>query len=241
MNPKRDIDLLNTELILKDLDTISNRINSIGSKSRFDKNLEAEMEHLKVLSKELNDSKLAIDVELPTDEETKLARKSLFLLTDKPVIYLINVEDDKAQKAIELVKIQIGNKDIITMDIQQESDLATMNEEDRKEFMRELGIQNTGLEKLTLEAYNLLGLISFFTEGPDEVRAWTIKRNSTAPIAGAAIHTDFLSKFIAADVCSYSDFIENGGWNKSKVMGKVRLEGKSYIVKDGDIMVFRHG
>lgn len=241
IDSKRDIDLINTELILKDLETIKNRMNSVGSKSRFDKNLEAEMKHLELLSEKLNDGTLAIDVELPTDEEILSARKSLFLLTDKPVIYLVNVEDERATEAIELVKSVVGNKDVIAMDIKQESELATMDDSERSEFMQELGLEQTGLQKLTKEAYKLLGLISYFTEGPDEVRAWTIRNGSKAPEAAAAIHTDFQKKFIAADVCAYEDFVANDGWNKSKEVGKVRLEGKEYVVKDGDIMVFRHG
>ena len=241
IDPKRDIELINTELILKDLDTIKNRIASIQSKARFDKNLELELAHLEILNNKLNDGILAIDVDQPSDEEIFLARKSLFLLTDKPVIYLINVEDERADESIALVKQIVGSKNVVAMDIAQESDLSSMGDSDRAEFMEELGIDQTGLEKLTKEAYKLLGLISFFTEGPTEVRAWTIRNGAKAPEAGAAIHTDFQKKFIAADVCAFSDFETAGGWNKSKEIGKVRLEGKEYVVQDGDIMVFRHG
>jgi GTP-binding protein YchF len=241
IDPKRDIELINTELILKDLDTIKNRIAAIQSKSRFDKNLELELSHLERLNNNLNDGVLAIDVEKPTDEEILLARKSLFLLTDKPVIYLINVEDERANQAIDLIKEVVGSKNIVAMDIAQESDLSSMDEVDRTEFMKELAISETGLQKLTKEAYSLLGLISFFTEGPTEVRAWTIRKGAKAPEAGAAIHTDFQKKFIAADVCAFDDFEALGGWNKAKEVGKVRLEGKEYLVQDGDIMVFRHG
>lgn len=241
IDPKRDIELINTELILKDLDTIKNRTASIQSKSRFDKNLEAELAHLELLNNKLNDGVLAMDVDQPADDETILARKSLFLLTDKPVIYLVNVEDDRATEVSNVIKTIVGSKNVLTMDIQQESDLSTMEETERSEFMKELGVEETGLQKLTKEAYKLLGLISFFTEGPEEVRAWTIRNGAKAPEAGAAIHTDFQKKFIAADVCAYEDFNNSGGWNKAKEAGKLRLEGKEYVVKDGDIMVFRHG
>lgn len=241
VDPKRDIELINTELILKDLDTLNNRLNNIKSKARFDKKLELEANHLEKLISELNEGKLAVDVELPKDEDTLIARKSLFLITDKPVIYLVNVEDEKAEEAVKLVQSIVGDKLVLNMDIKQEFDLASMTDEERIEFMQELGIEQTGLDKLTTEAYNLLGLISFFTEGPTEVRAWTIKKGSKAPVAGAAIHTDFQAKFIACDVCSYDDFVNAGGWNKAKEIGKVRLEGREYVVSDGDIMIFRHG
>lgn len=241
VDPRRDIELINTELILKDLDTIKNRVASIQSKARFDKNLELELAHLEMLTSKLNDGILALDVEKPTDEEIALARRSLFLLTDKPVIYLINVEDERSTEVVNLVKEIVGSKNVVAMDIAQESDLSSMEDSERAEFMNELGINETGLEKLTREAYRLLGLISFFTEGPEEVRAWTIRMGAKAPEAGAAIHTDFQKKFIAADVCAFSDFENVGGWNKAKEVGKVRLEGKEYVVQDGDIMVFRHG
>lgn len=241
IDSKRDLQLINYELILKDLDTIKNRINSIQSKSRFEKSLAAELVHLEHLNEKLNEGVLAVDVDQPIDDDAKLARKSLFLLTDKPVIYLLNVEDDRAEDVKKDLAELVGNKNIITMDIQQEFELASMSDDERVEFMNDLGLKETGLELLTREAYSLLGLISFFTEGPEEVRAWTIKNGSKAPEAGAAIHTDFQKKFIAADVCGYEDFISAGGWNQAKEIGKVRLEGKEYVVKDGDIMVFRHG
>jgi GTP-binding protein YchF len=241
IDPKRDIELINTELILKDLETLNNRINGIKSRARFDKKLEEELSHLELLLENLNNGLLAIDIEQPKDIDLQIARKSLFLLTDKPVVYLVNVEDERSTEVIEKIKTIVGDKTIISIDVLTEADLATMDEADRKEFMKELRISETGLEKLTREAYKLLGLISFFTEGPEEVKAWTIKNGSKAPEAGAAIHTDFQKKFIAADVCAYTDFIAANSWNKAKEIGKVRLEGKEYIVKDGDIMVFRHG
>lgn len=241
VNPTRDIDLINTELILRDIETVNNRIKSIESRARFEKNLEEERNHLIPLLDHLNNGKLAIDFLKPVNEECAKSRKALFLLTDKPVIYLLNVEDHRAFEVKESLKEIVGGKRIISIDVQQEADLMLMSEEERDEFKKELGISQTGIELLTSEAYSILGLISFFTEGPTEVRAWTIEKNSTAPVAGSAIHTDFQKKFIAVDVCEYSDFVQYGGWNKCKEAGKVRLEGRDYIVKDGDIIVFRHG
>lgn len=240
VDPKRDIELINTELILKDLDTIQVRINAIKSRARFDKDIADQLEHFEILQKHLSDGKLAVDLEKPANENVVIERRSLFLLTDKPVIYLVNVNDEAAAEATKIIRDAVGDKPIITMDVKTESDLASMDDETRTEFMKELGIEETGLERLTREAYRLLGLISFFTEGKEEVRAWTIKKGFKAPEAAAAIHTDFQKNFIAAEVCAYEDYITCGGWNDAKTKGKVRLEGKTYIVQDGDIMVIKH-
>ncbi|MEO6728902.1 MAG: redox-regulated ATPase YchF [Candidatus Dojkabacteria bacterium] len=238
VDPKRDIELVQTELGLKDIDTVTSRVNGIRSRARFDKDLLAELAHLELLLKHLEEGKLAFDFEKPKDEEVIMARKSLFLLTDKPVIYLVNSDD---QKSAELIKDIVGNKTVIVMDVKTESELAGFDDADRLEFMKEFGLDETGLDRLTRAAYETLGLISYFTEGPEEVRAWTVLKDSKAPEAAAAIHTDFQKKFIACDVCYYQDFLDAGSWNKAKEVGKVRLEGKEYIVKDGDIMIFRHG
>jgi GTP-binding protein YchF len=238
IDPTRDIELINTELILKDMETVANRLMGIGSKAKFDKVLGALAEHLKELTAHLESGKLGKDFPLPEDEDVMKERKGLFLITDKPVIFLVN---STKEADLERIKEVLKDQRYISMDIRTEYELATMNEEDRQMFMQELGIAETGLDRLTREAYDLLGLISFFTEGPEEVRAWTIEKGSKAPVAAAAIHTDFQKKFIACDVCYYQDYLDNNGWNNCKTVGKVRLEGKDYIVKDGDIIVFRHG
>ncbi|MEP7103229.1 MAG: redox-regulated ATPase YchF [Candidatus Dojkabacteria bacterium] len=238
VDPRRDIELIQTELALKDIDTVTTRVTSIRSRARFDKLLLAELEHLELLQKHLEGGKLAFDFEKPKDDEVINARKSLFLLSDKPVIYLVNSEDPKSA---DLIKDIVGNKTVIVMDVKTESELAALNDEDRAIFMKEFGLEETGLDRLTNAAYDTLGLMSFFTEGPEEVRAWTILKGSKAPEAGAAIHTDFQKKFIACDVCYYQDFLDAGSWNKAKELGKVGLEGKEYVVRDGDIMIFRHG
>ncbi len=238
INPTRDIELINTELILKDLETIANRQMGIGSKAKFDKVLGALSVHLEELSKHLESGKLGKDFPLPDDEDVMKERKGLFLITDKPVIFLVNATKDADMAPLKEI---LENQNYITMDIKTEYDLATMEEDDRKMFMTELGLEETGLESLTRAAYDLLGLISYFTEGPEEVRAWTIEKGWKAPMAGTAIHTDFLKKFIACDVCYFQDYLDNNGWNNCKTVGKVRLEGKDYVVKDGDIVVFRHG
>jgi GTP-binding protein YchF len=238
LDTKRDIELINTELVLKDIDTVTNRVNSIKSRARFEKGLAEELTHLEGLLKHIEAGNLAIDFEAPSEEEVLNARKSLFLITDKPVIYLVNTDDPSSIDEIQKV---VGNKKVIAMDVKIESELAGMDDSDRAEFMKDFGFEETGLERLTRAAYELLGLISFFTEGPEEVRAWTIKKDSKAPVAGAAIHTDFQKKFIAADVCYFQDFLDAGSWEGAKTNGKVGLQGKEYVVKDGDIMIFKHG
>lgn len=240
VEPTRDIELINTELILKDSETVETRINSVKRNARFDKDSADQLDHLTKLAAHLNSGFLAIDFKENTSEVVALERKSLFLLTDKPVIYLANSNDATASDAIEAVKKVVGNKTVIAMDVKTESELASMDDDDRNMFMEELGIQETGINRLTKEAYDLLGLISFFTEGPEEVRAWTIRKGSSAPEASAAIHTDFQKRFIAAEVCPYAEFVSAGSWVKAKENGKVRLEGKTYIVQDGDIMIIKH-
>ncbi len=249
INPVRDIELINTELILKDLETIQNRIAALEAKARFDKDISEQVLFLKELMNHLESGKLGIDYKPDTldysdmskDKLLKEARRELFLLTDKPVIYLVNTEENENSERVKAIKEAIKGKPMILMDVKTDSDLASMNDEERSEFMQELGIEETGLNRLTREAYNLLGLISFFTEGPEEVRAWTIHKGAKAPEAAGTIHTDFEKKFIAAEVCTYDDFISAGSWNDVKNKGKVRLEGKEYVFQDGDVTIFRHG
>lgn len=249
IDPKRDIELINTELILKDLDTIQNRVTALQAKSRFDKDIAEQVEFLKELSSHLESGKLGVDFKPETLDfsdmtiykNEKTVRREIFLLTDKPVIYLVNTDEDESSAKVQSIKEAIGDKPMILIDVKTEYDLATMTDEERAEFMKELGIGSTGLQRLTKAAYDLLGLISYFTEGPEEVRAWTIRKGAKAPEAAGTIHTDFEKKFIAAEVCAYEDFASAGSWNQAKSNGKVNLQGKEYVFKDGDITVFRHG
>jgi GTP-binding protein YchF len=235
VNPTRDMELIDTELILKDIDTVSARINAIKSRARFDKLVGLELEHLEELLKHLSKGISARNFALPSDEETLQQRRSLFLLSDKPVIYIFNSTNPNYTPAENFIY------PYLVLDVKTEMELMEMDESDRVEFMKELGIQESGLDKLTRLAYHTLGLISFFTEGPTEVRAWTIRNGAKAPEAGSAIHTDFMKKFIACDVCAFEDFKNLSGWQNAKENGKVRLEGKEYVVQDGDIIIFRHG
>lgn len=241
VNPERDIELIHTELILKDLETIAKRKASLESKARVEKELQPHLEYVSRLEEHLSDGKLANLFEYSSNEDINKTRAELFLLTDKPIIFLINTDVENADKSIEQIKNLVGqDKTVMAMDIKTEAELAELNDEDRREFMKELGISHTGLELLTQKAYQALGLISFFTAGPKEVRAWTIKNGFTAPQAAGTIHTDFEKNFIFAEICTYNDFGENNGWNGAKEKGKVRLEGKTYIMKDGDVVLFKH-
>ncbi len=241
VNPTRDIELINTELILKDLETVEKRIKDLQSRSRADSKLLKAYEHVTKLHIHLSEGKLGVDFPYTQDELIDKERKDLFLLTDKPVIYLINSTDGEQSELAQQVIKAIGNKPYIVMDVKTEHELSAMNDEDRAMFMQDLGMEDTGLNQLTRVAYKTLGLISFFTEGPEEVRAWTIKQGFKAPQAAGTIHTDFEKKFITAEICSYEDFEAVGSWNNAKAQGKLRLEGKEYLMKDGDIVIFRHG
>ncbi|MDQ6985692.1 MAG: redox-regulated ATPase YchF [Candidatus Dojkabacteria bacterium] len=240
IDPKRDIELINIELILKDLDSVKNKIGSMAAKAKFDQKLKQAVTHLEELYKHLEEGKLAVDFPMPKDEDVKYERRNIFLLTDKPVIYLVNATEDQFEESYKMVKEIVGDKDVITMDIKLEAELGEMDDGDRDEFMKDLGLEMTGLEKLTMEAYKLLGLISYFTAGVQEVRAWTIKKGENAKQAARAIHNDISDNFIAADVTSWDAFVELGGWVKVKDGGKLRLEGKEYIVADGDVVLFKH-
>ncbi len=240
VDPKRDIELINTELILKDIETLEAKIHSFKGPVRVNQKLVPQMKYLEDLMQHLSDGKLASDFALSNDEETAELRKGLFLLTDKPVIYLINSTEDQIENIQKEIEDVLGDKPKIFMDIKLEAELAEMEDEEKIEFMRELGMANSGLELLTKKAYDILGLISYFTSGPTEVRAWTIRNGDNAPEAARAIHSDIGDHFIAADIVNWEDFVNFGGWLKSKENGKVRLEGKTYIMKDGDVVLFKH-
>lgn len=241
VNPLRDIELIQTELLVKDIDSIESRIKGLEGKAKSDAKQKPVLEYVKNLLDHLGNGNLANSFERSSNELCEQARKELFLLTDKPIIYLVNVNDEEKANAEKLVKGFVGeNHSVLAMDIKVEAELIQLDDEDRAEFMKELGIEKSGLDTLTMEAYSLLSLQSFFTAGPMEARAWTIKKGDTAPQAAAAIHNDFEKNFIAADVVTWKDFVDFGGWNGAKDNGKQRLEGRDYIVNDGDVMLIKH-
>lgn len=244
IDPVDDIFTINTELVLKDMETLEGRIAKLSKELRTMKDADKVTQWLDGLKNHLASGTTANKYITDNEKVENIAslRRELHLLTDKPIIYLVNVTKYEEDEVALKEALGLKSDDIVMqMDIRTEYDIFMMDKEEREEFMQLMGISEPGIYKLTQLSYKILDLISFFTCGKQEVRAWTIKNGSTAPQAAAAIHNDFQDKFIAADVVSYDDFVSAGGWSNSRSTGKVRLEGKDYIVKDGDIIIFKHG
>jgi len=248
IEPYKDIEVINLELVLADAEQVRKRRDKIeGDIKAGRKDAIAEDAVLTKLMQAFTAGKLALHGGL-TDDEKKIVAH-LNLLTLKPILYALNKKsgghnldeaaDGRAERAYELIKALGGR--YIFLDAVTEHELNDVADEDRTGFRQELGVSEDGLAGLIRGAYDTLGLISFFTTGTDETRAWTIPRGSAAPVAGAAIHNDFLNKFIRAEVVSYDDLIAAGSYAAARETAKVRTEGKEYIVKDGDVMVFLHG
>lgn len=244
VDPIRDIEIINLELALADLEIISNRIDKIKKKAQTTKDKESLTE-LSALEK----SKEALEKNIPLrlikyEDEELFALKSFNLLTLKPHIYLANVSENdigKENKYVETL-IEYANKEnskVIEVSAKIESELAELDDEDKNEMLNDLGIEKSGLDKLVETTYSLLGLKTYFTAGPDEVRAWTYKEGMNAKECAGIIHTDFEKGFIKAEVMSYSDLIAAGNEQTVKEQGKLRLEGKDYLMQDGDICHFR--
>jgi GTP-binding protein YchF len=248
IEPVRDIEIINLELILADAEQVRKRRDKLAGDLRSgDKNAVIEDAALAKLTQSFSVGKLAIHAGLTDDEKKRIA--SLNLLTMKPILYALNKKsgghnldeaaDGRAGKAYELIH-ELGAQYVL-VDAAIERELNDVADDDRESFRQELGAQEDGLAGLIRGAYETLGLISFFTTGTDETRAWTITRGSAAPAAGAAIHNDFAEKFIRAEVVSTDDLLAAGSWTAAREQARVRTEGKDYIVKDGDVMVFLHG
>ena len=240
VTPKDDYETITTELVLSDLQTLS-KLNEKALKTDALKRGLVEK-----LTKELNTGKSARNVQL-SDEEREVVRE-LQLLSSKPEIIVLNVSeneysDDKNEETIkkyaDLLSFDPSNFTVVCAKV--ESELSELNEEDQKQYLKELGVEKSGLERLIQKAYEQLGLISFLTCGEIEARAWTIKKGSNAVEASGEIHTDFMSKFIKAEVVSFGDFVSNAGWRGSRNLGKARLEGRDYIMQDGDVVEFKIG
>jgi GTP-binding protein YchF len=224
--PESDKTIVNTELILADLQTIQN---SKGKQEKLKIGVKGWKEGVGKLDKALNLGILAKDADL--NDEEKEATKDLHLLTAKPMFYAANVDEKDLGKHF--------GKDTITVSAKTESELVVLSEEEQKDYLADLGVSESGLERIIKKGYEVLDLISFLTAGVKEVRAWTIKRGTSAVNAAGVIHTDFIKGFIKAETISFSDFILNEGWKGSRENGKTRFEGKEYIVKDGDVIEFR--
>ena len=246
IDPIRDIEVINMELIFADLDTLEKRISKVKKLANNDKEAKVEYEVLDRLKNHLTSGKLAINFETNDDEEKKYY-KDLNLLTDKKVIYALNVSDadvasdGKNNSNISKVKdyAKQNNSEVFLLSAKTEEELASLSDEEKADFLKELGINEPGLDKLIKASYRLLNLMSFLTAGEKEVRAWTINVGTTAKQAAGKIHTDFEKGFVKAEVINYKELLDCGGLTKAKEKGLVRIEGKDYIVKDGDVMLFR--
>ena len=229
----RDIETIKTELILADLETLEKRLSKLESEARSRKpEVIKAFETAKKISADLSSGKLAHDVQLSEEEHLSIA--DLQLLTAKPFLYVANTTQNSPQSPLIL-----RGEEMVLIDAKLESELAELSGEDKKEYLKELGITESGLDKLIRKAYETLNLITFFTAGVKETRAWTVTKGSTAPEAAGKIHTDFEHGFIKAETVAYEKFVEVGGWVTARDKGWVRTEGKEYIVQGGDVMLFR--
>ncbi|MBU9710628.1 redox-regulated ATPase YchF [Evansella tamaricis] len=245
VDPIRDIQVINLELILADMETVEKRIGRVEKMAKQkDKDAMAEFEVLDKFREAFENEMPARSVELST-EQIKIA-KGLHLLTWKPVLYVANVSEDEILDADQnpyVAKVKdfalTEGSEVIVVCAKIESEIAELEGEEKEEFLNDLGIEESGLDQLIKAAYSLLGLETYFTAGKQEVRAWTIRKGTKAPQAAGVIHTDFERGFIRAEVVSFDDLITAGTMSVAKENGKVRLEGKEYIVQDGDVIHFR--
>ncbi len=243
VDPLRDIEVINTELAIKDMETVSKRLSSAEKQAKgHDKKALSELEALKKISAWLDAGKMLRNMPKTEDEE-KLIQELCFL-TAKPVLYIANTSEEflhkdppSMQKIIDLALQE--KSEVLRICGKIEAELADLEEAERAEFLKDLGIEEPGLHKLVRKAFHLLGLQTFFTAGPDEVRAWTVRQGTKAPQAAGVIHTDFEKGFIRAEIYHYNDLIAAGSEAQIKTKGLMRLEGKEYEVKDGDMIYFR--
>jgi len=242
VDPKRDRETIETELALADLQTIERRFEKTKNAVKGgDKSLQQELSVLEKFKAALDEGLPTASVALPKDEET-IARE-LFLLTRKPLIYAANVSEEQMKTiSIEEGRSQLGvsdDVDVITICAKIEEDLQDLSPDESAEYLHDLGVESSGLDRLIHAAYHALGYRTFFTEGPKEVHAWTIRAGATAPEAAGAIHTDFQKGFIRANTIAYEDFITHNGEQGARDAGKMRSEGKEYVVQDGDVILFK--
>ena len=246
IDPIRDIETINLELVFSDLEILERRIAKTGKMAKADKSLQKEVDVLQKLKDALEQGISARAVEFDTPEE-KAFVDSLTLLTAKPVLYAANVaEDDLADDGasnefVQRVREYAAKEgsEVFVLCAKIEEEISDLDEADKKEFLADLGVDGSGLDRLIAASYKLLGLISYLTAGPQESRAWTITKGTKAPQAAGKIHSDFERGFIRAEVVAYDDLMRLGSYNAAKEQGLVRSEGKEYVVKDGDVVLFR--
>ena len=244
VNPIRDIETINLELIFADIETVNKRLDKARKNLKADKKYQEEIDLLEKILKVLEDGKSARTIEFNEDEQVLV--KDMFLLTTKPILYVANVSEDQLEDAEndELVKqvkeyAASENAEVIPLCVKIEEELSGLEDGDKKEMLEALGLEESGLDKVIKKSYDLLGLMSFLTAGEPEVRAWTIKKGTKAPQAAGKIHSDIERGFIKAEVVSYDDLIREGSMVSAKEKGLVRSEGKEYIMQDGDIVLFK--
>jgi len=245
LDPLRDIEIINTELCLADLDTLEKRLDRVQKLIKTgDKKAPAEMTVLIRIKEMLDQALPARRTEMTEDELLLIG--DLNLMTLKPVIFIANVSEDEVataddNKYVNMIKQYAKQEgaEVVTISAKVESEIAELSSEDAKEFLSELGLTESGLDKLIKASFKLLGLLTFLTAGVQEVRAWTIKKGTKAPQAGGKIHSDIERGFIRAEIVSYDDLVKTGSANAAREKGLVRLEGKEYVMKDGDVTYFR--
>lgn len=245
VDPVRDIENINLELVFSDLEQIDKRLARLEKQAKADKSLKPELELLLKVKKVLEEGKPARSLEL-SDEEEKII-KNFALLTLKPVIYVANVSEEDAHnngQDNEMVKkvkemAKKSNDETVVISCEIESEISELSEDEKQLFLKDLGLDESGLDKLIKSSYKLLGLISFLTTGEMESRAWTIKKGTKAPGAAGKIHTDMERGFIKADIISYEDLVSQGSMAAAREKGLIRSEGKDYIMQDGDVCVFK--
>lgn len=244
INPLRDIETINLELIFADIETLEKKLDKAQKMLKADKKYQAEIDTLNKVKSVLEEGKPARTVEL--NDEEKEYMKETFLLTSKPILYIANVSeeqlsnidnDENVNKVKELAKDE--HTKCIPLCAKIEEELSVLEDDDKKEMLEALGLEESGLDKLIKESYDLLGLMSFLTAGEPEVRAWTIKKGTKAPEAAGKIHSDIQRGFIKAEIVSYDDLIRENGMVAAREKGLVRSEGKEYVMQDGDVVLFK--
>ena len=244
VNPLRDIDTINLELIFADIETVNKRLDKARKNLKADKKYQLEIDLLEKILKTLEEGKSARTLEFNEDEQALV--KDMFLLTTKPILYVANVSEEQLEDAendrlVKQVKEYASKEkaEVIPLCVKIEEELSGLEDEDKKEMLEALGLEESGLDKVIKKSYDLLGLMSFLTAGEPEVRAWTIKKGTKAPQAAGKIHSDIERGFIKAEVVSYDDLMREGSMVAAKEKGLVRSEGKEYIMQDGDIVLFK--
>ena len=244
VNPTRDIETINLELIFADIETVNKRLDKAKKNLKADKKYQEEIDLLEKILKVLEDGKSARTIDFNEDEQVLV--KDMFLLTTKPILYIANVSEEQLENAendefVKRVKEYAKNEkaEVIPLCVKIEEELSGLEDDDKKEMLEALGLEESGLDKVIRRSYDLLGLMSFLTAGEPEVRAWTIKKGTKAPQAAGKIHSDIERGFIKAEVVSYDDLIREGSMVAAKEKGLVRSEGKEYIMQDGDIVLFK--